>query len=367
MAPSLAIQEIWDEILDYHSESPPDLRSLALVCRAFVTRAQVHLFHDIHLVPSLKRDARTPAAAARRLKKLMAKSPHLIHLARTLLVQNGDEETFVCVAEIRWTHLRKLKLGLSSFSAAGALPALVKSVGYLVGLDFLRSLVVQGRQWTPAALQGILACCNPRLEHIELRNCISHYSPSSSHDSALYHYARQPTSHPRTRVTHLTLVSSSAAVDLLTDPRCALDFSSLARLWYTDSVSSRLAPLLRSAEITHLYLLGTDHTLAQLDTALFPALTHLEASLRPEPAFNHFLMRLHTPRRLAVIRLVFSGTDVGELAEFEAIVLGLDAPSLRRVELGMMEDLDPNPKLMGIVEAALPRLRDRGLLCMPMG
>ncbi|KAJ6472134.1 hypothetical protein C8R47DRAFT_1199995 [Mycena vitilis] len=74
----------------------------------------------------------------------------VIHLVRTLLVQNGDEETFVCVAEIHWTHLHKLKLGLSSFSAAGALPAIVKSVGHLVGLEGLRSLVVQGRQWTPA-------------------------------------------------------------------------------------------------------------------------------------------------------------------------------------------------------------------------
>ncbi|KAJ6448131.1 hypothetical protein C8R47DRAFT_1221966 [Mycena vitilis] len=104
--PSLAIQEIWDLILDYHKESSPDLRALALVCRAFVTRVQTHLFRNILLVPSLKRDARTPAAAARRLKKIM----------------NGDEETFVCVAEIHWTHLHKLKLGLSSFSAAGANP-----------------------------------------------------------------------------------------------------------------------------------------------------------------------------------------------------------------------------------------------------
>ncbi|KAJ7123572.1 hypothetical protein C8R44DRAFT_784017 [Mycena epipterygia] len=79
------IQEIWDHIFGFLEGQTEDLRSCALVCRAWHLSAQYHLFHTITLArigcPN-QIDKETASSFA--LLLCLRRSPHLVPLIRNI-------------------------------------------------------------------------------------------------------------------------------------------------------------------------------------------------------------------------------------------------------------------------------------------
>jgi hypothetical protein len=255
---SLDIPEIWDEILDHLQTSPKDLRSPALVCRSFARRAQSHIFRTIILVPSL-RSARTTTTTtlAGRLKDIMTMSPHLIFLVQVLIIANGDEETISSLAQISWSRVHTLSLGIARRFDATAVATILDNMKTLVSVPSLRTLVFSGPFWDAAYLRIAFAHCTVALEHVRFRNCWTPIgTPMPTHGpplDALF----SPHPRPGPKLSSITLVFSPAVVDILRDPECALDSTSIRRVRAIKSMSPGFGAFVQRAKaISHLHLQG---------------------------------------------------------------------------------------------------------------
>jgi hypothetical protein len=108
--------ELIEHIIDYLYNSPEDLRSCALVCKAWVATCRFHLFHKI----SLHHEPFLPPY--RRLQSVIQRSPHVAFCVRELyfspsrpLEDSERVELNTILPQIfrSFTRLRKLELLLS--------------------------------------------------------------------------------------------------------------------------------------------------------------------------------------------------------------------------------------------------------------
>ncbi|KAJ7829653.1 hypothetical protein B0H14DRAFT_3465480 [Mycena olivaceomarginata] len=315
VAPYLRIQEMWDDIIDWLHTSTVDLKSTSLVCRSFARRAQSHIFHQIVLSSS------STGRASAHLKDLMRSSPHLIPHVRVLYLPMANEETFVSVAQIRWSHLEALTMGLRQ-PGPGAVT--LDSIDVLVSLQFLRILSFQGPFWEGGDLQRILARCTMGLERIVFLQC----NPTSFTPNVPVGNVS-----PRPKISNLALTYSPWVVHLL--PQNLRTFLYQHR-----------------ATITDFHFLGADETMFELDLGLFPALTHIAID-DAGPEFNVMLARL---------------PDHNRMQEFQAYALGRNMRALRTVEIKIMSMGDSIPsssrqaEIVGIIERTSPLLHTKGLL-----
>jgi hypothetical protein len=147
-ASSLAVQEILDQVLG-HLAAHSDLKSCALVCRAFVSSAQALLFHHARTrfagwphIPSYVDGRRRPLMMSTdRLTDFASRAPHLIDHIRELSIDGCDSETLAPIVEIPWSRLRAIAFERAGSRDMGPLAADVFAlIGTLVELPTLREI-----------------------------------------------------------------------------------------------------------------------------------------------------------------------------------------------------------------------------------
>ncbi|KAJ7851387.1 hypothetical protein B0H14DRAFT_3451352 [Mycena olivaceomarginata] len=272
----------------------------------------------------------------------------------------ANEETFVSVAQIRWSHLEALTMGLRQ-PGPGAVT--LDSIDVLVSLQFLRILSFQGPFWEGGDLQRILARCTMGLERIVFLQC----NPTSFTPNVPVGNVS-----PRPKISNLALTYSPWVVHLLRDPTCALDCSALTHVYCQRSMSAEFEDFLyqHRATITDFHFLGADETMFELDLGLFPALTHIAID-DAGSEFNVMLARLPDHNRVATLTLgtlIMGGEfmfEAREMQEFQAYALGR---ALRTVEIKIMSMGDSIPsssrqaEIVGIIQRTSPLLHTKGLL-----
>jgi hypothetical protein len=195
-ASSLVVQELWDAIIDYLHDSPKDLLSSALVCRAFVHRAQIHLFHSIVIAS----DRDPGAVSAIQLSSILAHSPHLIRYICDLTIGQCDTETLAPIVEVAWSHIFAIALVHLDDSLAPALDL----IGIFVSLSSLRKITFQSNAWEAAHLHAVLAICNPSVHSLAFHSCSPEMTDTLPDVNSRLILSTRPT------ITHLDLFSPIA-------------------------------------------------------------------------------------------------------------------------------------------------------------
>ncbi|KAJ7311685.1 hypothetical protein DFH08DRAFT_449361 [Mycena albidolilacea] len=215
-ASSLVVQELWDAIIDYLHDSPKDLLSSALVCRAFVHRAQIHLFHSIVIAS----DRDPGAVPAIQLSSILAHSPHLIRYICDLTIGQCDTETLAPIVEVAWSHISAIALVHLDDSLAPALDL----IGILVSLPSLRKITFQSNAWEAAHLHAVLANCNPSVHSLAFHSCSPEMTDTLPDVNSRLILSTRPT------VTHLDLFFADTDPDFLLTAACPVDLSQLTHV-----------------------------------------------------------------------------------------------------------------------------------------
>ncbi|KAJ7713433.1 hypothetical protein B0H16DRAFT_543570 [Mycena metata] len=177
--------ELVAECIEHLHESLPDLVSCALVTRAWVYPAQVHLFRALTILG--KAFSRPPFGMKflrlPHLRTLMKDSPHLIpHIRRlTIWLSNEDLATLAEMANFPFTHLEYLH----SRHIGSLLRPPVLALQQFISLDTLRTLKLDtGRILDPTVLVEIWSLFpSPLLKRLEF-DIPATFEPSPSSDSA---------------------------------------------------------------------------------------------------------------------------------------------------------------------------------------
>ncbi|KAJ7613042.1 hypothetical protein FB45DRAFT_1009060 [Roridomyces roridus] len=148
VADTVLPREIWDKIIDLIPSRY--LKSVALVARAFLPRAQMILFRYISIG-----DSSLGFAGGPRLKEpptsvlidILTRSPHLIDNIRRLRLWGCDRESLVALSKLPWSHLSSLWLSRSQTQVEDALreatetPEAIGAPGAIGDVSFLAPLV----------------------------------------------------------------------------------------------------------------------------------------------------------------------------------------------------------------------------------
>ncbi|KAJ7664202.1 hypothetical protein B0H17DRAFT_1211377 [Mycena rosella] len=220
---------MWDKIIDYHDQSPNDLKSFIVVN----TKIQ-----------------------ANRLIDFLSSSPHLIP----------------------WSHLDALWLGHYSSRSQG--PDLEKR-HRLVGIPSVHWITFQGDRWEAEHLLSVFAHCTSGLDRVDFCAC-----------DAVIPVAAPPLSPAARRpvIRHVALMESPEIAALLTDPACPLDCHTLAYfnsgLDMSPAIDALRLQSRSTIETLHFESTGTCIAVAPrltdparielLDISVFPALKFLK-------------------------------------------------------------------------------------------
>ncbi|KAK7017155.1 hypothetical protein R3P38DRAFT_2716590 [Favolaschia claudopus] len=203
-APALAVQELWDSIIDYLTSSH-DYSSAALVCRSFVPRAQRNLFRVVVIEkqpwpamdfynPGSPNPGISSTLVARRLATLLDESPHLLPYIQTLEIADSGPKCYDILARIPWSHLQTLIIRLLAFLQTSCFEHIkaLAGINSLRGLYFARhadpwsirqilpasqsltSLRLSHQDWTRIRDAGTAALSTsrrPRIEKLSLKTC----------------------------------------------------------------------------------------------------------------------------------------------------------------------------------------------------
>ncbi|KAJ7021011.1 hypothetical protein C8F04DRAFT_1403211 [Mycena alexandri] len=373
--PSLSVQELWDTILDFLDDSRPALKSAALVCASFASRAQSHLFREIHLPTShygqghINLNNRTVTQASQ-LALLMNSSPHLVRYVRSLSLGICETGAVVPLARILWTSVHTLCLDRMHYIPS---EDFLGGIQTLIGMPSLRMVSLGGRgddSWSSQELSLVLSRCGAGVQsigfkYINPRRCAVSIDSESS--------GQRPT------IRELRLDRSPGIVELFNDPAPLLDFASLRHLKIRNS-SDTIAfdSFLRrtGGTITRLSIHARDE-MQTLNLALLPALVHLECGEFGCGGADLNMLLARAPTSLISIHLSSISRALQEptfphfAREFESIVLE-HFPVLRQVSLVARISIhrwlipdkwdEDHPALIGAMQNALSRLHKKGLL-----
>ncbi|KAJ6538015.1 hypothetical protein B0H19DRAFT_1270392 [Mycena capillaripes] len=312
---SLLVQELWDEILDCLAHYPSALLASALVCRAFVGRAQMLLFRSIHISTETVR-----SIAAKQLAKILTRSPHLVHYICELSIGRCDAETLAPIVYLPWSHLSAIHFvrGHKEKTLAVDLITAFVSLPTLHQLSFYRN-------WDQNDLHTFLASCNRGIFSVGfwLFDPPTLYNPPLANNS------------PRLRITYLELPISSSISDFIVHSVSPLDLSHLTHLKYDcSSLDTRLYQILQTASrtIQNLEFWSAEELVdpESLELGSLPALSHITLWGATAPLVKA-IARAKTLRTICFY--VFLPKDAMELPNVEAILLSADMPALQRVEL----------------------------------
>ncbi|KAJ6524904.1 hypothetical protein DFH09DRAFT_1189192 [Mycena vulgaris] len=347
---SMDIQEIWDEILD-HVHSRKDLKSSALVCRAFVSRTQMHLFHSITILPHLT----TPGTAnPSRVVGLLSSSPHLVDYVRDLYMDGCDAEILGRIAQIAWSRLRSITFAQSKYWR-GTLPLV--SIYHLVSLPTLRKISFHFFNFEtlttdPNFLRTLLGNCRAGICDLRFSACYlpDRETPLVQSDSL------------RPRITSLHFDDTSIPINYLMD---AVDLSCLAHA--TIGSYSGLGALLRECKYTIKSLELISGRLQKLDLGSLPILSHI--TLRH---FSDGVQRVFRDSSRSNIRTICCYVLWKEwtrvLPTLDSLISVTKMPLLQRVEVQILLVGYHLPftaeEWRAHAEKLMPTLAERGMLIL---
>ncbi|KAJ6566520.1 hypothetical protein B0H19DRAFT_1257728 [Mycena capillaripes] len=344
-ASGLPVQEIWDQIIDYVA-SYKALASSSLVCRSFVVPAQRNLFHEITVVkyPKASPDDLVPTIAAKRLPAIIANSPHLLTLVRSLRITRCDKEILTPIAGVAWSHLHTISLE----QPEGAdLPLIIK----IASLPCLRKLQFAGYMWAKD-LHIVLAHCSPALQGLSFYDCYLIHK-------AVSHDLRNP---QRPRITYLDMALVPGLPKLLLDSASLVDFSSLThfKFGYFDEDLIKFLRLVRHT-IQNLDFVGLDNNVERLDLSEFTALSHVTLRGVGE-GFQRGMERsgASTVRTMCCPLRWMSSGNSARLSLLESILVA-KMPLLQRVEM-QITALNDRDKISVLVKKQMPQIVGKGIL-----
>ncbi|KAJ6538021.1 hypothetical protein B0H19DRAFT_376696 [Mycena capillaripes] len=379
---TLLAQELWDEILDCLAQCPSALLASALVCRAFVGRAQMLLFRSIYIATSYET---VRSIAAKQLAKILTRSPHLVHYICELSIGRCDAETLAPILHLPWSHLSAIHFARGHKEKT---PLAVDLITAFVSLPTLHQVFFY-RNWDQNDLHTILASCNRGIFNVGfwLFDPPSPYNPPLANNS------------PRLRITHLELPISSSISDFIVHSASPLDLSHLTHLKYDcSSLDVRLYQVLRTASrtIQSLEFWSAEQIVdpESLDFGSLPALSHITLWSATAPLVKA-IARAKTLRTICFY--IFLPKDAMELPNVEAILVAADMPALQRVELQVYgpskyrnkstiaqwtsvvktkvfraeavekPSVHGSTELVALVEEKMPQLTERGILDIRVG
>ncbi|KAJ7676380.1 hypothetical protein B0H17DRAFT_126048 [Mycena rosella] len=231
----LGTTELRGHIVDFLRASEDDLKSCALVSRAFTFLAQGHLFHTIRLHPAGERfDYNIDAVI--RLREILQTSPHLRPLVRAVHAAI-DREILAQCEQMRLPCVRELTLVTvpTRFPVLGA-------AQNLLALPSLRTLCIDTFLHSGlSGLEPVFARCTPGLRTLRI-HCVS-----LSDGGVLHHSSIPAAPSVRAQITDLALVRSPQLGAWLLDAQCPLDLSCLRTLEANHTASPALAAALEPA------------------------------------------------------------------------------------------------------------------------
>ncbi|KAJ6559356.1 hypothetical protein DFH09DRAFT_1279587, partial [Mycena vulgaris] len=307
---SMDIQEVWDEILD-HVHSRKDLKSSALVCRACVSRTQMHLFHSITILPHL---TTIGTANPSRVVGLLSSSPHLVDYVRDLYMDGCDAEILGRLRSITFAQSQYWRetLPLVSIYDLVSLPTLRKISFHFFNFETLTT--------DPNFLRTLLGNCHPEICDLKFSMCYlpDRETPWVESDSL------------RPRITSLHFDDTSIPINYLKD---AVDLSCPAHA--TIGSYSGLGTLLRECKYTIKSLELISGRLQKLDLGSLPILSHI--TLRH---FSDGVQRVFRDSSRSNIRTICCYVSWKEwtrvLPTLDSLISVTKMPLLQRVEVQIL-------------------------------
>ncbi|KAJ7469700.1 hypothetical protein FB451DRAFT_1255307 [Mycena latifolia] len=326
----LEISELRTYIVDFLHDSKQDLKSCALVSRAFTFAAQSHLFREISFGWHLP----NRNTAALRLTGIMDSSPHLQpHVRRVTAVL----DLFILNQISRMNLLHVTRLDLYNGSTCAMDVAIVRAAGDLVSLPSLHTIYIEGGFPDYAALNLLFAHCTPSLRTLCMSFVAALKSPSELAPARIGAPAG---------ITHLRVLATAGVAAWFLDPQCPLDLSGLRRIEISerrsdnpDPLWSTLRDVLNSVRpsLEDLHLNGHDIP-GGLSLGAFPGVTKLHLTGTPDvlsPALATLLPSIGGLTTLALASSVMHRDDTvfALFAHVDLLLSREELPALVRVEL----------------------------------
>ncbi|KAJ7643083.1 hypothetical protein DFH06DRAFT_1213684 [Mycena polygramma] len=352
----LPVQEMWDHIID-ELRRLKDWQSCSLVCRSFLARAQSHIFRRISIHKKLFQE---PDIVAKQLVSILTKSPHIIPYIRILYLGECRPAVVAHLLQISWTHLEDLTV---SCLGDPITVADLEQIYPLVGLPTLRRIAFSGKGWGAEEMFKALSHCTPRLERIEFWNCDPQIGSFQSTELAIT--GLNP------KIRQLTFMSSDSMAGVLADHSFPIDLSSLTYLRSSGSSSGNFKSFIlrHCSTVESLHLGGEDSGIERINLGIFPALQYLGCDDMGYE-FNEMLKSLPPNNVIDTIRVnLFGPTLTMDLiADFQATIIAVKMPMLRRVELEVNTTHSPffigaDPTaLASMIRRDLGQIQERGQL-----
>ncbi|KAJ6456297.1 hypothetical protein C8R47DRAFT_1082488 [Mycena vitilis] len=352
----LSVQEMWDHIID-ELRQLKDWQSCSLVCRSFLARAQSHIFRRISIHKKLYQE---PDFVAKQLVSILNTSPHIIPYIHILYLGECRPAVVAHLLQISWTHLEDLTVSCLGDPITGAD---LEHIYPLVGLPTLRRMAFIGKGWGAEGMFKALSHCTHRLERIEFWNC--DFPNGSFQPTELAVTASRP------KIRQLTFMSSDSMARVLADNAFPIDLSSVTYVRSSGSNSGNFKSFIlrHCSTIESLHLGGEDPGIELISLGVFPALNYLGCDDMGYE-FNEMLKSLPPKNVVDTIRVnLFGPTLTMDLiADFQATIIGLKMPLLRRVELEVntthspfFTGADPTA-LASMIRRDLGQIQERGQL-----
>lgn len=139
----LGIQELLDYTIDCLSDAPHELLSCALVAKAWVARAQRHIYRDLDMSPDPESEHDAIEIKVHRLSHTL-ENPYLLGLVHCLSVPLNSP-ALAALAHIPFTHLAEFRLECTSYPwAAPATPDTIAPLQAILRRPSLRRVHLWG-------------------------------------------------------------------------------------------------------------------------------------------------------------------------------------------------------------------------------
>ncbi|KAJ7673206.1 hypothetical protein DFH06DRAFT_1467576 [Mycena polygramma] len=375
-AASLLSQELWDQIIDHLHDDNGALKSSVLICRAFVQRAQLHLFRCLRL-----RSWDDPFPTT--LEHFISRSSHLLDHVCDLSIWRCDAN-LTLLAHLPWPRLSTISVS-HYLKREISLPA-IDLLCILVSLPTLRSLSISSTSFTLEEIHTILASCSSNV--LSFRFCGKpEISQTAIRNLPLTRTELRP------RITHLDLCieapSFSSIVVIPLDSGGPFDLSCLTHFssgWFLAQLPRVVLGVQHTLQ--HLEIMGLEPGIEFLDFGTFPVLSQITMKLIGPPGMDAIAHSTRSSVR-AITCHAYLPSLATKLVELETAILAADMPKLACVEVrafkypvvravsmsrvarwtaqirGQRTPVEIQPtdeQLLELAKEQMPALRQRGIL-----
>nr|GAT60080.1 predicted protein [Mycena chlorophos] len=394
-------QELYDVIIDLLQDSPAALRNCSLICRAFVDRAQSHLFRKIDIQVSLSFLPKSAAAESecvlrvQRLCRVLVDSPHILEYIQSIHIGVASAALVAPLAAVPWsTRSRIQRVALLKIPSSTVL--LSEGVRALVEIPSLQALVLsfapgpEVDKPTRADLKAFFSRCSDAtaLRSLEITGCsIKANHPTQRHGGRVGEPYRGPIGWTeRPRIHRLGVFLSADLMDAFNSSFFPLDLSQLRELHLFD-LRPRMSEFFtrNCASVTDLFVHSSRYNeeLIQMDLSGFTSLTriHLLSGWQTDVLGNLPPTNRVAHLQIVVVEMSLSNVFRHRWTKFEEQVL-THMPALVAVEVVYRFSSRPAPEMDGsgeqqlqshhigevslgvvrVLEKVLPRLHERRFL-----